>query len=727
MTRYARGPNDQGHRQALADHCPGVAQIIREIGATLDLPADVVEFSAAYAPFHDIGKAPPPWQHYLLHGGPMVPHAIHGARLLIELADHGVPLAAGYMHLKHHTGMRGAGIDDVLRARYGMSADEERHYREAVAWSTRVLGEPPIVPLFKWTGDYEPYCKFRLSFALLVRADHHNSRDHQRGGVPFPVVDALNLDELALRCDAVREQLAEAARKKGTPADIIAMRSALYGMCAVARVVSGVQVYLVSAPTGAAKTLAFIRLAVALGAVKIIYVSPYLTITDQTQAFLSTTLGQRVMDHTSHTPRIGDPDIDEQIQEDRQHRGDWDHPQINTTTERLSQVLFGSRTMDIRRYLSLFIPGTVVVIDEAHTIPPPKLRAYLRALKHTRCRVVLSSANLDVARAILEEEGIPSAEVAQVKAPRSLRRFEYEPCVVPEGPDPLAKGGHQVLSIYNTIATCCVAFYKYGATNDAAFLYHSEMPVAHRRAVEREVRRRLSEGEPVYLFATQGIEVGIDLDFPRGMRQVGPIQSVMQGAGRVNREGKMAVEGVVTVWYPPKALGAKHFPRSTSYQVAALRFWTAIRNGRRPRNDMEMAALAAELDLQYIEDCRRLRLKHRKDDDRELTDHEVEALMRCRLEGEPWYVEDIARRLTLIDNDPGKVRILVNYKGAADRILDAPEGTASRQDYEDHTIEMWADPSDALIEERDVQFRGSKRSTAILVWTGVYDSRTGLR
>ena len=92
----------------------------------------------------------------------------------------------------------------------------------------------------------------------------------------------------------------------------------------------------------------------------------------------------------------------------------------------------------------------------------------------------------------------------------------------------------------------------------------------HRRAVLGQVRRRLKNGLPCRVVSTSLIEAGVDVDFPAVWREEAGLDSILQAAGRCNREGKRAAEESVVTIFERTELPPRLFRPATGAAREAL-------------------------------------------------------------------------------------------------------------------------------------------------------------
>ena len=95
----------------------------------------------------------------------------------------------------------------------------------------------------------------------------------------------------------------------------------------------------------------------------------------------------------------------------------------------------------------------------------------------------------------------------------------------------------QALAILNTRADS-IRVFEALSEEDALYLSTWLCP-AHRKCVIAEINRRLDAGLPCHLVATQVVEAGVDISFPLVLRAFGPLDSIVQAAGRCNRNGEL--------------------------------------------------------------------------------------------------------------------------------------------------------------------------------------------
>lgn len=538
---YAHTPNSAGQWHGLQAHLQATAAMAR---------AFAVRFGAGELAYyaglwHDMGKFHPQFQAYLQacaqgKRAQPHPHARYGA----AYAARHCPLLA-FPIMGHHAGM--PDLSD-LKARLTQVADMPQAEQPALGAMPALA--PPQVSLPHWLQQNDALqaeLLTRMLFSCLVDADFLDTEAHfnQQRAAQRP--QRYKLHALWQRFKQNQNALLASA----PPTPVNAVRRAVYEDALQAA--SGKPgLYALTAPTGAGKTRALLAFALqhALtnGLERVIVALPYTSIIDQTADVCRQILGNNVV--LEHHSALEVDDLSETALE--RHRllsENWDAPLIVTTFVQLFESLFSNLPSRCRKVHRL--ARSVIVLDEVQTLPVEVLEPTVHALQQLiddyGATVLLSTAT----QPALDKIAFTTPPVQVVVDPaqhfQMLRRVDYRVDLAPRNYDWLADeiaAREQVMVVLNTrkdaLATIDALRQRHPNVMPSVFHLSTLLCPAHRREVLAEVKRRLEHREPCRLVATQVVEAGVDLDFPVVMRAVGPLDRIVQAAGRCNREGRLA-------------------------------------------------------------------------------------------------------------------------------------------------------------------------------------------
>lgn len=277
---------------------------------------------------------------------------------------------------------------------------------------------------------------------------------------------------------------------------------------------------------------------------RVIYAIPFTSIIEQTANVFREALGDLAYDVLEHHSNLDLDDSERQSGRLRLAAENFDAGLIVTTNVQLFESMFASKASRCRKLHRL--ARSVIILDEAQTLPPALLAPTLTALdelvRNYGTTVVLCTATQP---AVEKREGFPiglSNVIPIIDSPAELHAALRRTNVAIVGRlsnEQLAAelaGERQVLCIVNSRRHAADLVTLLG---DDAFHLSASMCPAHRADAVAEIRRRLGTSEPCRVVSTQVIEAGVDVDFPTVYRASAGLDSIAQAAGRCNREGRL--------------------------------------------------------------------------------------------------------------------------------------------------------------------------------------------
>jgi CRISPR-associated endonuclease/helicase Cas3 len=422
-----------------------------------------------------------------------------------------------------------------------------------------------------------------MVFSCLVDADFLDTEAFLQPEKAEKRPTSLDLAALKQRLDTHLSELSA----KAEPTEVNRLRARILDESrAAAHLAPGL--FSLSVPTGGGKTLSSMAFALehalAHGLRRVIYVIPYTSIIEQTAGVFRDIFGsEAVLEHHSNFVQEKEGEDDEIEERRRLAAQNWDAPIVVTTNVQFFESFFANRASKTRKLHN--VAKSVVVLDEAQMLPVPMLRPTMEVIRELSVRYGVSLVLCTATQPALSRsdefkgglEGVREMMGAPLHLERAFARVREKSLGTTTDADivELMRSQEQSLCIVNTKKHARLLFQALGEAEGRFHLSAAMCPV-HRsrilgnpaRPAPGSIRRRLMDGEPCHVVSTQLVEAGVDVDFPVVIRAMAGIDSIVQAAGRCNREGKIAEGGQLYVFTPEEGRTAGVFRQNA--QIAEL-------------------------------------------------------------------------------------------------------------------------------------------------------------
>lgn len=527
--------------QSILEHLEKVAEFTADFCEFYDIPGiDVKQYAYEVGLAHDIGKYSDAFQRKIRSGlNIKVDHATAGAR---ELCAKRMP-EASFAVAGHHGGIpngRDATKHDLITRVKRRDLQEYDAYKEEL--SLESAGRPQL-------SGFESSFFIRMLFSALVDADFLDTEKFMcsgnvvRGGYdsidtlyertmqyiePWLNVDVDTSEINKIRTGILKKCLEESSKKKG--------------------------LFSLTVPTGGGKTVSSFSFAMKHakenGMERIIYVIPYTSIIEQNVEVFRKIVGdENVLAHYGNALIDLEKNHEEFYEKHKLSTENWDAPIIVTTNVQFFESLYSNKTSKCRKLHN--IANSVIIFDEVQMIPLNYLVPCTRAIRSLVTNYNVSAVLCTATQPALEKwlAPLPIYEICDnyIELFHKLRRTCIKKLGKVSEEEIVDKMSvcNEVLTIVNTKKEA-QQIYQELPEEGRIHLSTNMLPV-HRKQTIRMIRERLKEGKVCRVIATSLVEAGVDIDFPVVFREEAGLDSIIQAAGRCNREGKRSKDDSI-VW-----------------------------------------------------------------------------------------------------------------------------------------------------------------------------------
>ena len=528
-----------GREQTVKEHLQGTAKLSAEFAKKFGKE----EWGYCCGYLHDIGKYSVEFQHKIReNGNERIDHSTAGAKVCMETG--GIYPVMSYCIAGHHAGLpnygssQDGGSEATIMGKMKKSLKDYSVYKDEI--EIPKVTTVPIAYGETKNPDFALSVFIRMLYSCLVDADFLDTEAFMKNGqikrdagesieILFQKLEKyvakwlLNkeIDTVnGRRTEILRNCLEAGKREKG--------------------------LFRLTVPTGGGKTVASLafalRHAVHNNMDRVIYVIPYTSIIEQNAQIFRSILGDENVLENHCNVDYGDS---EEWNPMKLAAENWDKPVVVTTNVQFFESLFGNKSSKCRKLHN--IANSVVIFDEVQMLPTDYLKPCVAMIEELvnsfEASVVLCTATQPALQPFFQS-GIPAYELC----PRLEEQFRFFKRTTFQNLDKISEEAlieklseeYQALCIVNTKKKAQVLYQA--LKGQGVFHLSTSMYPKHRKRVLEEVRRCLNAGERCLVLSTSLVEAGVDLDFHSVYRQLAGVDSVIQAAGRCNREGKRSLE-----------------------------------------------------------------------------------------------------------------------------------------------------------------------------------------
>jgi len=334
--------------------------------------------------------------------------------------------------------------------------------------------------------------------------------------------------------------------------------------------------FTVTAPTGSGKTLAILNATLKLrecisekeGVIcPIIYCLPFTSIIDQNYTVYHSVLensglsinSELILKHHHLSDPVytsSDPEFD--TDDSELFTETWRSELVVTTFHQLLYSILSPRNRNLKRFVSL--KNAIVIMDEVQAISHrywSSIRRLFRAIgDKLNTRFILMTATQpllftkDMAIELLPDHDKYFKQLSRIVLINKTDTDTLLECFADHVVDEIQKNpNHSRMCILNRKSSVIklLSLFNERLVDRKIYALSTNLTPKDRKRKIEEIKLSLEKGEPCLIVTTQLVEAGVDISVDVVDRDIAPLDSIIQSAGRCNRHNSEA-KGIVNLW-----------------------------------------------------------------------------------------------------------------------------------------------------------------------------------